>query len=176
MTESGAPPLQLTLDVQCEEHFAAEAGLDLLRRVLERALAAEGLHGPVEISLVLADDAAVRQLNATYRGVDSTTDVLSFPLQTPEELRHEEQQEELSFVGPPDDVLRLGDVVISFPRAKEQAAEYGHALTRELAYLAVHGVLHLLGYDHEEEAERRLMRAKEEAALRGEKGTERTVG
>ncbi len=70
-----------------------------------------------------------------------------------------------TFVTPPGQPRHLGDVVISFPRAAEQAVEYGHSLRRELAYLAVHGALHLLGYDHETEAEREVMRRKEEAAL-----------
>lgn len=161
--------LRLTLDAQIDPRFAAEVDLEQIRRVMERTLAAEGLHGEVEVSLVIADDATLQQLNVSYRGIDRATDVLSFPLQAPEEILGQEQ----TFVGPPDEVLRLGDVVVSFPRAKEQAADYGHSLARELAFLTAHGVLHLLGYDHEDEAGRQVMRAKEEAALRDERGTAR---
>jgi probable rRNA maturation factor len=157
------------LDAQIDEPFAPEVDLEQLRRVIERVLGAEGLRGEVEVSLLVVDDATIRQLNATHRAVDRVTDVLSFPLQAPEELAAGEP----TFVGPPDNVLRLGDVVVSFPRAKEQAADYGHSLARELAYLTVHGVLHLLGYDHEDEADRRVMRAKEEAALQDEQGLAR---
>ena len=163
------PLLQVMLDAQVDPRFAAEVDLDQLRRVIERALAAEGRHAVVEISLVIADDATLRQLNVNYRGIDRPTDVLSFPLQAPEEIPGPGQ----TFIGPPDEVLRLGDVVVSFQRAQEQAADYGHSLARELAYLTVHGVLHLLGYDHEDEADRRVMRNKEEAALCDEQGTAR---
>jgi len=169
-----SPPLRLALDAQVDPRFAAGLDLAQLRRLIQRALAAEGLRGALEISLVITDDEAIRRLNATYRGIDQPTDVLSFPLQTIEELRAPQPPTGApAFVGPPDEVLRLGDIVVSFPRAEEQAADYGHSLARELAYLTLHGVLHLLGYDHEDEAERRVMRAKEEAALHGESNTER---
>lgn len=149
--------MQLRLNVEIDAPYAGKVDEALLRRVIERALAAEGVQGPVEITLVVTDDEEVRHLNAHYRGIDQTTDVLSFPLEAPGGP---------TFVTPPGQPRHLGDVVISFPRAAEQAAEYGHSLRRELAYLAVHGTLHLLGYEHEEvEAEREAMRRKEEAAL-----------
>ena len=86
-----------------------------------------------------------------------STDVLSFPLHDPNGMR---------FVLPPDQPAHLGDVVVSLPRAAEQAHDFGHSLDREIGYLVAHGVLHVLGYDHEEEADRRRMRQKEEEALR----------
>ena len=106
------------------------------------------------VSLHLVGDASIRALNAEHRQKDSATDVLSFPLHAP------------GFVLPPGAPVHLGDVVVSYPRAVEQAAEYGHSVEREVAYLVAHGVLHVLGYDHEEEAERLIMRQKEEEALR----------
>ena len=149
-------PLELHLNVEVDEPFPPQVDQGLLWRAVERALAGEAVGGPVEITLVVTDDEEIRRLNAAYRGVDQPTDVLSFPLETPGGP---------AFVTPPGQPRHLGDVVISFPRALEQAREYGHSLRRELAYLAVHGTLHLLGYGHVTEAEREAMRAKEEAAL-----------
>jgi probable rRNA maturation factor len=106
------------------------------------------------IALHLVSDVAIRALNTSYRGIESPTDVLSFPL-----------HDQAEFVLPPGETIDLGDVVVSYPRAVEQAQEYDHSVDRELAYLTAHGVLHVLGYDHEDEAERRVMRQKEEEAL-----------
>ncbi len=145
--------LRISSDVPAK--WEDKVDLALLTRIAEVTLRAEGIAGAVEVGLTFVDDDEIRELNATYRGVDSATDVLSFPL----------QGEGDGFVNPPDGVLRLGDIVISLPRATEQAAEYGHPLARELGYLFVHGLLHLLGYDHEQEEERTVMRTKEEAAL-----------
>lgn len=150
--------LTIELDIQNDPDFAAQIDDDRLRRLVETVLLAEGLSGTVELSLTLTDDAAVQRLNREFRGVDASTDVLSFPLLSPEES---------PFVPPPDGILHLGDVVVSYPRAVAQAAEYGHSVRRELGYLTVHGVLHLLGYDHELEADKERMRAREEAILRG---------
>jgi probable rRNA maturation factor len=151
---------EVELDAQIEPEFAAQVDLASLRQLAERALAVEGIAGPVEISLVITDDGAIQGLNATYRGIDQPTDVLSFPLTVPGQAD--------GFVSPPDQPFSLGDIIISFPRAREQAEEYGHSLARELGYLMVHGLLHLLGYDHENEDEKRVMRSKEEAALGGD--------
>ncbi len=155
---TGAPPpaLDLRLSVEVDPAYAAAVDVELLERVVERALAAEGLGGPVELTLVITDDEEIRQLNATYRGVDQTTDVLSFPLEDPGGP---------TFPAPPGQPRHLGDVVISHPKASSQATEYGHSVRRELAYLTAHGTLHLLGYDHETEADRQAMREREEAAL-----------
>ena len=106
------------------------------------------------IALHLVSDAAIRALNAEHRAIDHPTDVLSFPL-----------VDEQSFVVPPGQPRHLGDVVVSFDRAAAQAEEYGHSLDREIAYLVAHGVLHILGYDHEAADEQRVMRQREEAAL-----------
>lgn len=104
-------------------------------------------------SLHFVSDPTIAGLNREHRGQDTVTDVLSFPLHSTE------------FVLPPGEPLHLGDVVISYPRAVAQAEAYGHAVEREIAYLVAHGVLHILGYNHEEEAEREQMRRKEEEAL-----------
>ena len=106
------------------------------------------------LSLHLVGDETIRALNAEHRDKDAATDVLSFPLFEP------------GFALPPDEPVHLGDVVVSYPRAVAQADEYGHSVEREVAYLVAHGVLHVLGYDHEEESDRLRMREKEEEALR----------
>jgi len=108
------------------------------------------------VSLHLVSDETIRALNQEHRGKDAHTDVLSFPLHDPNGMR---------FVLPPGEPVNLGDVVVSYPRAVEQASQFGHSVDRELGYLVAHGVLHLLGYDHEEDAERRVMRRREEEAL-----------
>jgi len=106
------------------------------------------------VSLHLVGDETIRSLNREHRARDTPTDVLSFPLY------------EAGFALPPGEAVHLGDVVISYPRAVQQAHDYGHSVDREIGYLVAHGVLHVLGYDHEDEADQVLMRAKEEEALR----------
>ncbi len=156
-----APGIDLQLDLEADASYADLLDADLLFRVVERALVAEGIGGAVEITLVVTDDEEIRALNDAHRGIDEPTDVLSFPL----EDSPLGGGKAAVFVTPPDVARHLGDVVISYPRAEAQAREYGHSIRRELAYLMAHGCLHLLGYDHEDEAEREVMRAKEEAAL-----------
>ncbi|MDD4601637.1 Endoribonuclease YbeY [bioreactor metagenome] len=109
----------------------------------------------VEVSLVLVDDEYIHQLNRDYRGIDRPTDVLSFAL--------DEGEEPDVFDGPEEDLL--GDIIISLPTAFQQAEEYNHSIERELAFLTVHGMLHLLGYDHEDDNARQKMRHQEEAIL-----------
>jgi len=131
-----------------------------IERAVAAALAAESRGGGCAVDVRVTDDAAIRELNRAHRGIDAPTDVLSFPLQLPAG-----DAALTPFVLPPGELVHLGDVVLSWPRAVAQAAEYGHSVARESAYLAVHGVLHLLGYDHERPADARVMRAREEAIL-----------
>lgn len=125
-----------------------------LEQLAARALEAEAVTRPSELSIVLTDDAAVRELNRTYRGVDAPTDVLSFA-----------QSEGGEFALPEGEAPHLGDVIISLGTARRQAAEYGLALQDEVSHLLVHGVLHLLGYDHEQPQDAQNMRAHEDAIL-----------
>ena len=127
----------------------------LLTQAIKEAIRLSGGSEEAEVSLMLVDDQRIHALNQEYRGVDRPTDVLSFALQ-------EDMEEE------PDAVFEdemLGDIVISAQRAREQAEEYGHSFEREIVYLAVHGTLHLLGYDHEEEQDKQEMRSKEEEVM-----------
>jgi probable rRNA maturation factor len=151
-----------TLHVSVE--FAVEHGIDaawdelrftaLVRSIVDREFADGGRY---VISLHLVGNETIRHLNTEHRGVDAHTDVLSFPLQDPNGMR---------FVLPPSQPANLGDVVVSHPTAVAQARDFGHSLERELGYLVAHGVLHVLGYDHEEVEDRRRMRHREEEALR----------
>jgi probable rRNA maturation factor len=141
----------------------------LVERVAPLALArlAERGDAPAqaEVSVLLVDDAAIAELNRQYRGIDAPTDVLSFSqLEGPAELEV-----------PEDFPVPLGDIVISIPHMQTQALEYGHGEARELAYLLVHGLLHLLGYDHELADDAAAMRAAEEDVL-GAAGLTRDEG
>lgn len=150
----------MILDISWEEESIPETEQASLAEILERAIseAIRLAEGPEEseVSLTLVDDEKIHVLNRDYRGVDRPTDVLSFALQ-------EESEDEPGIFDFEDDIL--GDIVISVARARLQAVEYGHSFERELAYLAVHGTLHLLGYDHEEPADQEKMRAKEEEVM-----------
>lgn len=154
-------PDQPRLDLKIEFRHPGRVPVDraLLLRVAERVVANEGLSGPLRLSLHLLDDAALRRANRDRRGIDTETDVLSFP------LLDELQSARVGFALPPGEPRHLGDVLISYDRARAQAAEYGHSLEREMCYLLAHGLLHLLGYDHQQQGEQRIMRRKEEAAL-----------
>jgi len=127
--------------------------LDVVTRAARMVMKDEQ-RGNSELSIVFADDEFIRKLNLDYRGIDTATDVLSFPQSGEEEVINENMKEDL-----------LGDVVISLETAARQAEEYGHSLCREAVFLVVHGTLHLLGYDHEDEEDRKKMRSREKAAL-----------
>lgn len=113
----------------------------LVRAAIEQTLDYEQYGNPCEISVTFTDNEGIRELNRKFRGIDRATDVLSFPL-----FDYEGESEE-----PPVNEFKgmLGDIVLSLERAREQAEEYGHSFEREVAFLTVHSMLHLLGYDHE---------------------------
>lgn len=129
---------------------------DAVRSVLE----IEGLTGEGEVSILFVDDEEIRRLNDEYRGINEVTDVLSFPqFETIEDIRSQVYSV-------------LGDVVINLDRCKEQASLFGHSLQREIAYLTIHSMYHLLGYDHMDPVEKAQMRQKEERAFALIKGAE----
>ena len=139
----------------------------LLTRVIAAALEAEKVTIPCGVDVLLTTNEGIREINLEQRQIDAATDVLSFPMLelTPGVPPTGEGEDELD---PETGLCCLGDMVISVERAKEQAAEFGHSIQRELAYLAVHSVLHLLGYDHLDEGPQKArMRAREEAILEG---------
>ena len=133
-----------------------------IRKIIRTALASEGVDFPCEVDVLLTDDEAIHRINREMRQVDRSTDVLSFPEFDlhPGQLPTEEDAD------PGTGLVPLGDMVISMEHVAAQAKEYGHSTRRELAYLVVHSVLHLLGYDHLDEGpQKKQMRAREEAIL-----------
>lgn len=146
------------LILHCEEEGFDAALLEA------HALAGIDSDVPLSAELVFTDEAGIRALNAAERGIDAVTDVLSFP--NLEGIRGVPlRKEDFPFDIDEEGALFLGSVVICRQRAAEQAQEYGHSLRREVYYLAVHGLCHLLGYDHETEEDKAEMRAREEAVL-----------
>lgn len=138
------------IEVQTElERLPADAD-GLIRRAIETALDGEGVRGGV--CVLITDAEEIQTLNRTYRNIDRVTDVLTFPA-----------WEGDAILCPPDGYL--GDIAICYERAVSQAKDYGHSLERELAFLAVHGALHLLGYDHMEPADEWKMLQKQEEIL-----------
>lgn len=112
------------------------------------------------INIILTNPENIREINSKYRNIDKETDVLSFPMFQKEEIEQRLESEKF------DIQEVLGDVIVSIERVKEQAAEYGHSFEREFAYMLVHGFYHLMGYDHIEEEDKVVMRAKEEEILK----------
>jgi len=146
-----------TVEVQIEAPYRAYVGPKPLRRAAEAVLLQRGVEEPCELALVVSGDETLHQLNRRHRGVDAPTDVLAFP--------HQTKSPGVTFIEAPGFPRYLGDVIISFPRAKVQAAEAGNELLAELQLLAIHGVLHLLGYDDETELERARMWQAQQAVL-----------
>lgn len=147
----------VTLENNQEKVSIPEALEADLTKAMNVVAELEALSPQTEVDITLVDDAAIHELNRTYRGIDRPTDVLSFALDEGEE-EPEVDDDEIEHL--------LGDVIISAPTAVRQGEEYGHGLEREMTYLAVHGMLHLLGYDHMEEKDKLIMRKREEEVLR----------
>jgi probable rRNA maturation factor len=153
------------VEFSADEHFVAH-GLDSWMPALaEEVLHSEGIDGGA-LSVFVTDDETVRDLNRDYRGYDQPTDVLSFGLsELAKPATDDQEPEPAEFVLPPDSDRQLGEVVISYPTGERQAVEHGRPVDMELAHLLIHGILHLLGYDHYEPEEEREMRSKEERLL-----------
>lgn len=148
--------VEVTVAEELIAHFPADLDLTLVSQVITSVLRSEEVTAQVEVGVLITDDAHLHTLNREYRGVDAPTDVLSFADDGPPG----------AFVVHSTGPRYLGDIAISYQRVVAQAAEYGHSPARELAFLALHGTLHLLGYDHERGPEdAALMRAREEAVL-----------
>ena len=135
----------------------------LIKKAVNMALDAEGIDVPCVISVMLTDDEGIQAINRDFRGVDRATDVLSFPLN---ELSPGEFDPDMCEVDMDSGSVMLGDMMISIPRCEAQGEEFGHGFAREIMYLSVHSVLHLLGYDHIDEGEmKKQMRAREKAIM-----------
>ncbi|UOR12276.1 rRNA maturation RNase YbeY [Halobacillus amylolyticus] len=155
----------IEIDFQDETESVDEAYIDLIQRVIEFAAGKEKVPAESEVSISFVGNDDIQELNRNYRQKDQPTDVISFAMQELGEGEIEVQNEELPTM--------LGDIVVSVDKAKEQAEDYGHSLERELGFLALHGFLHLLGYDHIDEADEKEMFARQEEILH-EYGLKRT--
>lgn len=142
------------LNVEVDDEVAADVDQPSLVTMIERVLAEDGIEDGASLALVLTDDTLLRELNLRHREVDAPTDVLSFPASEGEDFPTRE--------GAP---AHLGDIVVSVESVGRQAEEVGLALGEELAHVVLHGLLHILGYDHEESDEEAVMKAREEAVL-----------
>lgn len=151
--------IRVTAEVALEQE-------DEVRQLITRCALATLDHEQVDfdafVDVTIVDDESIRQINADHRGKDAVTDVLSFPLY---EFYNGAPEEDLD-ADPASGQVMLGDMVLNYERARQQAAEFGHTAARECGFLTVHSVLHLLGYDHErDEGDRKAMRDREEAIL-----------
>ncbi|MGM7635605.1 rRNA maturation RNase YbeY [Bacillus sp. Hm123] len=157
--------MDLVIDIIDEVEELGEEARQLIIDILNLTAQKEGVNVGSEVSITLTDNERIQEINRDYRDKDQPTDVISFALE-------EMGEEEVAITGATDLPRILGDIIISVPRAKEQAEEYDHSFERELGFLVVHGLLHLLGYDHMTEEEEKVMFAKQREIL-AEYGLER---
>ncbi len=147
----------LSIDFIDDMNKVSEEEITLIQEILQFAAKAEGIEEECELSVTFVDNEAIREINKEYRGKDAPTDVISFAME-------EMGEDEIAIIGA--DMPRvLGDLIISIDRAKEQAEEYGHSFERELGFLALHGFLHLLGYDHIEKEDEVVMFGRQKDIL-----------
>ncbi len=154
---------EIILESELAQPFPYES---LIKACITKALAAEGVNVACEINVLITHDEGIHQINLEQRGVDRPTDVLSFPMF--DFLPGAFPVDTQAYLDPETGLLPLGDMVISYERALVQAQEYGHTPERELGYLCVHSVLHLLGYDHmdgDDGPMKRQMRRREEEIM-----------
>lgn len=152
----------MEINVLIDEGLEGSLAESWLQSVAEQVLIAQSISSAAELSLVIASQERVQELNRTYRGKDEPTDVLAFSM-----FPAEDKLEAGSppFVTPPDGVLHLGEVIVSYPQAVIQAGEHQHSVEKEIAILLIHGVLHLLGYEHDKPEPESDMRAREAEIL-----------
>ena len=145
----------------------------IIRKCIRATFREENIDVPMEINVLVTDDENIRLINATSRNIDKETDVLSFPMF---DLKAGDPPKDWTdYLDPDTGLCPLGDMAISLERAKEQAATFGHSLKREVGYLTIHSMLHLLGYDHLDEGPQKAqMRAREEFIAKTIPGMERT--
>ncbi|MGL5820651.1 MAG: rRNA maturation RNase YbeY [Sarcina sp.] len=155
-------------DNRQEKYEVTKEFEELLKETIELALSEEKVDLPCEISLVFVDNNSIKEINAETRNIDKATDVLSFPMldyaegKVYKDIYLDKKFDSTYFDG---DDLVLGDIVLSLERADEQRVDFNHSFNRECCYLVVHSVLHLLGYDHMEEDDKKEMRNREEEIL-----------
>lgn len=151
--------INMTYDCFVLQKFAINA---IIKKCIETTLEAEGIQVPCEINIFVTNNKGIRAINQAYRNIDKETDVLSFPMFQLEAGNPPQDWEE--YLDPETGMCPLGDMAISVERAVAQAKEFGHSTRREVGYLTIHSMLHLLGYDHVDEGEQKAqMRGREEA-------------
>lgn len=150
--------MQEEVAISVDDEFREIVDGDRMTKLVQSVLKAEGLAPPYQVGLVFTETDTVRQLNRDYRRLDEPTDVLAFCMRS-------SKAEDRFFAHPPDGITRVGEVVISCPTAEEHAKEQGHPTEKELTLLVIHGILHLLDYDHEDPDDEALMKAKERQHL-----------
>ncbi len=159
----------MTFYVENETDAAFDFDIEqLARTVAQKVLDTEGCGYEAEIGLTITDDVGIQGLNSQFRGIDSPTDVLSFPnisFEKEGDFSVVESEQKPDLIDPESGNLMLGDIVINEKRVREQALEYGHSQKREFAFLVAHSMLHLCGYDHMEEDEAKVMEHKQEEVL-----------
>ena len=152
----------MEINVLIDEGLEEYLEVNWLQSVAEQVLAAQGTGSDAELGLVIASQERVQQLNRSYLGKDEPTDVLAFSMLPAKETPGADSP---PFVTPPDGVLHLGEVIISYHQAVTQAKAHNHSIKREIAILIIHGVLHLLGYEHDRPEREQLMSAREKEIL-----------
>jgi probable rRNA maturation factor len=151
----------MEIGILLDEGFEDCLDAGWLEGIARAVLTAQGAGEDAEMGLVITSQERVHELNKTYRGQDRPTDVLAFALRL-----ESDAETDLPFTAPPDGVKHLGEVVISYPQAVRQAEEHQHPIKKEVAILVIHGVLHLLGYDHVKPGEAAAMSAREAEILK----------
>ncbi len=136
---------------------------NIIRKCIKATFEAEGITAPLEINVLITDDQGIRLINSASRNIDKATDVLSFPMF--EITAGNPPSDWSSYLDPDTGLCPLGDMVISLERAMAQAEEFGHSLTREIGYLTIHSMLHLLGYDHMDDGPQKAQMRKREEAI-----------
>lgn len=150
--------MTLTIDMHDETGEVNTDQEKLVIDLLEHAADFLHLSGETELSVTFVDNRRIQEINARYRNIDRPTDVISFALE-------ETAEDEVEIVREEDEPRVLGDIIVSIPKAREQADSYGHSFERELGFLVIHGLLHLLGYDHMTKADEEEMFGLQEAIL-----------
>ena len=155
----------MTIDISYETDIELDIPYeDIIRQMVVAALDYENCPYEAEVSVTVVDDKEIQEINKIYRNIDKATDVLSFPMYQYEKAADFDNLDDSAF-NPESGELLLGDIVISAEKVTAQAKEYGHSKEREFAFLLVHSMLHLLGYDHMEEEERLVMESKQKEIL-----------
>ena len=150
----------MEINVLVDEGFEGCLEVSWLESVAEKVLVAQGVSSRAELGLVIASQEKVCQLNLSYLGKDEPTDVLAFAM-----IPEPPGRDLAPFVAPPDGIKHLGEVIIAYPQAVIQSEEHRHSVEREIAILIIHGMLHLLGYDHDKPEQEREMATREAEIL-----------